>query len=141
MSDVEAPRLPGDCAAAMARHLDVLALLQVSASVLTAVVVVISVLLGLGAVSIAWRAADEPTRIASAVTASLFFATAACLALWAGARYLAARALQRHAGWARLTALAVAALDVFVVPFGTVLSLYAMWVLMHPDVRPRFRPR
>jgi hypothetical protein len=58
------PRLPGDRAAAMARHLDVLALLQVSASVLTAVVVVISVLLGLGAVSIAWRAASH--RIARA---------------------------------------------------------------------------
>ena len=43
--------------------------------------------------------------------------------------------------WARLTALAVAVLDLFLVPFGTVLSLYALWVLMHPDVRPLFRPR
>jgi DNA-binding IclR family transcriptional regulator len=127
-------------AASMAQHLEVLTLLQVSASALTGVVVTISVLLGFGAVSIAWRAGDEPTRIASALTASLFFATALGLALWAGARYAAARGLRRHAGWARLTALAVAVLDLFLVPFGTVLSLYALWVLMHPDVRPRFRP-
>ena len=60
--------------------------------------------------------------------------------LFRSARYAAARGLRRHAGWARLTALAVAVLDLFLVPFGTVLSLYALWVLMHPDVRPQFRP-
>ena len=140
MSADGAAQRPADRAAAMTQHLDVLSLLFVAASALTAVVVVISVLLGFGAVSIAWSAPDEPTRIASAVTASLFFATAVCLALWAGARHLAARGLRRHAGWARLTAIAVSVLDVFLVPFGTVLSLYALWVLMHPDVRPRFRP-
>ena len=128
-----------DLGTGMARHVHVVSLLFVSASVLTGVVVAISLLLGLGAVSIAWRAADEPTRFASAVTASLFFATAVGLALWAGARYLTARGLRRHAGWGRLTALAVAGLDVFLVPFGTVLSLYTIWVLMHPDVRPQFR--
>lgn len=130
-----------DRAATMQRHLGVLSLLFLSASALTGVVVAISVLLGIGAVSIAWRAPDEPTRIASAVTASLFFATGVALALWAGARYLAARGLRQGAGWARLTALAVAVLDLFLVPFGTVLGLYALWVLMHPDVRPHFRHR
>ena len=125
----------------MQRHLEVLSLLLVTASALTGVVVVISVLFGVGALSIAWRAADEPTRFASAVTASLFFATGLGLALWAGARYLAARGLRRHEGWARLTALAIAVLDLFLVPFGTVLSLYALWVLLHPDLRSPFRHR
>ena len=125
----------------MQRHLEVLSLLLVVSSALTGVVVIISVLLGVGAVSIAWRAADEPTRFASAVTASLFFAIGLGLALWAAARYVAARGLRRHEGWARLTALAVAVLDLFLVPFGTVLSLYALWVLLHPDVRPPFRQR
>jgi hypothetical protein len=132
---------PIDRAATMQRHLEVLSLLFVTASALTGVVVVISVLFGLGALSIAWWAADEPTRFASAVTASLFFATGLGLALWAGARYLAARGLRRHEGWARLTALAVAVLDLFLVPFGTVLSLYALWVLLHPDLRSPFRHR
>ena len=41
--------------------------------------------------------------------------------------------------WARILGLILAALNLFNIPFGTALSLYAFWVLLKPETEVLFR--
>jgi hypothetical protein len=40
--------------------------------------------------------------------------------------------------WARILVLILALLDLFNVPFGTIIGIYTIWVLMHADAAPQF---
>jgi len=50
----------------------------------------------------------------------------------------AGRALDRRRRSGRIGALALAVLNLLVVPFGTALSLYTFWVLLNDDAREEF---
>lgn len=66
---------------------------------------------------------------------------AGCAALLAGGgvcAWLAARGLQRRRASGRLAALAVAVVNLLIVPFGTALGVYTFWVLLNDDARREF---
>ena len=46
--------------------------------------------------------------------------------------------LVRFRPWAKILVLVVSALDLFNVPFGTVLGVYSFWVLTHEETAPLF---
>lgn len=50
---------------------------------------------------------------------------------------IAGMGLVRRRPWARLLAFACVPLHIGMIPIGTVLGLYALWVLLHPTVRRR----
>jgi hypothetical protein len=52
--------------------------------------------------------------------------------LWAG------RALRRREPRGRLAVLWLGALNLFALPFGTALGIYAFWVLLHNETRSVF---
>ena len=61
------------------------------------------------------------------------------LLLWAAANFWVGRELRRgERPAARLVAFAVAIVHLFVLPFGTALGVYGLWVLLHPETRARF---
>jgi hypothetical protein len=108
-------------------HVQLLGRLYVVAGWLSLLASISLVLLGVGAVSLASQAGPE---VAASLAAAIFFATAAVTLVWAGVLIGVGMALRQHRHWARPAALVLAIVNVFVIPFGTALSVYASWVLL-----------
>ncbi len=71
----------------------------------------------------------------------LVWVLCACSVALAGgglATLAAARGLQRRNPSARGAALVLASIDLLVVPFGTALGIYTLWVLLNDDARREF---
>ena len=124
----------------MVRHVDILIVLYRIWGYLALAAGVAIVLLGLGALAVvtsAQHAAYEGGLLAG-LTAITFFVFGVGGVVWGGAHLLTAKAatLRRH--WARPVGLGLAVLNVFFLPFGTALAIYAFWVLLSADARNLF---
>lgn len=120
----------------MQRHIELVGLLFLVAAALSALAAAAVLLLGIGALGVVWT--DGP-RMSASVAAASFLTVAVLLVAWAGANAWVGRELRRgHRSVARLLALALAILHLFVLPFGTALGVYSLWVLLHHDSRSRF---
>ena len=119
----------------MQRHIDLLGLLYMVGGFLSVLVAASLLVLGLGTFSIAWTAPGDNTALAAGVTATAFSLVALAVAAWGGANVLAGRALRRHSPRGRLACIALAVVNIFLLPFGTALSVYALWVLLHHQSR------
>lgn len=78
------------------------------------------------------------TEVAAGVTAATLTVLALAALAWAAAHWQAARGLTRGRPWARNLALALAAFNLLLLPLGTALGLYTLWVLLHEHVREQF---
>jgi len=47
--------------------------------------------------------------------------------------------LRRYRPWARLVALMLGSVDLVLMPYGTALGVYALWVLLNEDSKVLFR--
>jgi uncharacterized membrane protein YidH (DUF202 family) len=84
-------------------------------------------------------AGTEPgTEVAAGVTAATLTVLALAALAWALAHWQAARGLTRGRPWARNLALVLAAFNLLLLPLGTALGLYTLWVLLHEHVREQF---
>jgi hypothetical protein len=119
----------------MRRHIDLLGLLYVVGGVLSVVAAASLLALSLGAFSIGRSAEGESAAFAAGVTGVAFASVALLMAAWGGANALVGRALRRFSPGARLACFALAVLNLFLLPFGTALSVYTVWVLLHPESR------
>lgn len=120
----------------MLSHLRLLEVLQLVWGGLALLLGAVVLLLAVGAVAIGIGAPAE--RLAAGLTAGSFVVFA--LALLAGglANTWAGRALGRRQPAGRLATLWLAVLNLFVLPFGTALGIYAFWVLLHDENRALF---
>lgn len=116
-------------------HADLVGRLHVIAGTLAGLAAFALAVLGVGAVTLA---GDEEVRVAASLTAALFFGVAAFLLLWGAVSAGTGMGLRSHRPWARLAAFPLSVLDLFMVPFGTALGVYSIWVLIHPDTRSLF---
>jgi len=96
--------------------------------------------LGAGALSIGWHASTPSAALAAKLTAGTFAAVAGLLIAWSAMTAWAGRAVRRRRPWARLVALALSVLHLFILPFGTALGVYSLWVLVHHEARQQFEP-
>jgi len=78
------------------------------------------------------------TEVAAGVTTATFAAVAVAALVWAGAHAVCAGGLAARRAWARNGALVLAVLNLLLLPFGTALGLYTIWVALHEDVRHAF---
>ena len=120
----------------MLSHLRLLGILQVVWGAIGLLLGVAVLLLAIGAVAIGVSAADD--RMTAGITAGIFVLFAAALLAGGGANMWAGRALRRQQAAGRTAVLWLGALNLFVLPFGTALGIYAFWVLLHNDTRARF---
>ncbi|HET7620100.1 MAG TPA: hypothetical protein VFK20_16450 [Vicinamibacterales bacterium] len=95
-----------------------------------------SLLLAAGAASIAID--DRVSAMAAAFTTVMFLVFTVALVLGGWANVWAGRAVRRHQSGGRTAALVLAVVNLFVLPFGTALAVYAFWVLLHNDSRILF---
>jgi hypothetical protein len=120
----------------MRHHLHLLEILQLVWGGLGLLLGVVVLLLAIGAVAIGIGAPDE--RMAAGLTAAGFVVFALALLAGGAANAWAGRALRRRQPAGRTVTLWLAVLNLFVLPFGTALGIYAFWVLLHNDNRARF---
>ena len=94
---------------------------------------------GVAAALLATAAGTLPgTEVAAGVTAATLIVLALAALAWAAAHWQAARGLTRGRPWARNLALVLAAFNLLLLPLGTALGLYTLWVLLHEGVREQF---
>lgn len=78
------------------------------------------------------------TEVAAGVTAASLTLFALAALTWAAVHWQAARGLALGRAWARNLALVLAAFNLLLLPLGTALGVYTLWVLAHEHVRDRF---
>jgi hypothetical protein len=120
----------------MRSHLHLLGVLQMAWGGIGLLLGVVVLLLAIGAVAIGISAPSE--RMAAGITAAGFVLFSVGLLAGGGANAWAGRALRRRQAAGRTATLWLAVLNLFVLPFGTALGIYAFWVLLHNDSRAVF---
>lgn len=122
----------------MTRHVDLLGLLYVAAAGLSSTVAVVLASLGAGAMSIEASSAGGQGTWAARVAGAVFLLLSAVLAVWSGVNAWVGWALRRRRYWARPLGLVLGVLNLFILPFGTALGLYTLWVLLGHEARQAF---
>jgi hypothetical protein len=120
----------------MRPHLNLLGILQVVWGAIGLVLGVSMLLLAVGALAIGVSAPAQ--RVAAAVTAGAFGVFAVALLAGGGVNVWAGRALRRNEPRGRIAVLTLGVLNLFLLPFGTALGIYAFWVLLHNESRTVF---
>lgn len=113
----------------MATHVDFVGVLFVVWGVLTALVGLSTLALGVGGASLA-TSANRAGGVAVGVTAAAFVALAIIAIAWGVGHVWLGVLLRRHNHRARLVALMVGSIDLLLLPYGTALGCYALWVLL-----------
>jgi hypothetical protein len=117
-------------------HLTLLGILQMVWGGFGLILGLSTLLLALGAVAIGLSRQDE--RVSAVATAVVFGLVSAALLVGGLANAWAGRSLHRHEQAGRLVTMGLAVPNLFVLPFGTALGIYAFWVLLHEETRRAF---
>lgn len=115
----------------MAAHLDFLGVLFIVWGLLTTLVGVSTLALGIGAASLITSTGhgDGP-QVAAGITAALFTVLAIIAIVWGAAHVVVGVPLRLRRPRARLLALMLGSVDLLLLPYGTALGVYALWVLL-----------
>lgn len=126
----------------MLRHIDLLARLHKIWGALALVAGAAILIQGLGALGLTLSAEPgaETAGVAAAFTTAMFFLFALGALVWGGVHISDGVGLRRRQPWARPVALLLSVLNLFFLPFGTALALYAFWVLLSDETRRVFDP-
>jgi hypothetical protein len=126
----------------MIRHIDLLARLHKIWGWLALVAGVAILIQALGALAVILTAAPgtPATGIGAWVTTVVFFLFACAALAWGGVHIHNGIGLRKRTSWARGVALVLALLNLFFLPFGTALAVYAFWVLLSDETRRVFPP-
>jgi hypothetical protein len=120
----------------MRSHLRLLGILQLTWGAIGLLLGVSTLLLAMGAIAIGLMNTGEP--VAAGITALTFGVFAGALLLAGAANAWAGRALRRTQPAGRSVVLWLSVPNLFVLPFGTALGVYALWVLLHNETRAVF---
>jgi threonine/homoserine efflux transporter RhtA len=124
------------------RHVDFLATLYVAWGAIFALVAIAGFALAGGAFAIAQS--TGPVRFSSEMAARLTGVTISIIAVialvWAILHLVVGRQLKKYRPSARLMTLGLAVGNLILLPFGTALGVYALWVLLKDEGRRLFEP-
>jgi hypothetical protein len=120
-------------------QLDFLGVLFIVWGLLTALVGVSTLALGAGAFAII-ASSSRTGHVAAGLTAAIFTTRAIIAILWGAAHVVTGVPLRRRKPWARMMALALGSVDLLLLPYGTALGIYALWVLLSERGKALFAP-
>jgi hypothetical protein len=125
----------------MKSHVDLLGALFVIWGLLTALVGVSTLALGFGAVAIITSASrgGGGGQFAASLTAVAFTTLALIAMLWGAAHIAVGVPLRRRRHWTRLGAITLGSIDLLLLPYGTALGCYALWVLLNEEGKKQFQ--
>ncbi len=124
----------------MGPHVDFVGVLFIVWGLLTTLVGVSTLALGVGAVALITSASrgGGGGQFAAGLTAAAFTALAIIAILWGSAHVVVGVPLRRHRPWSRLIALMLGSVDLLLLPYGTALGVYALWVLLNEKGKALF---
>ena len=124
----------------MRSHLRLLGILQLTWGAIGLLLGAALLLLAVGALAIGLMETGD--SVSAGVTAFTFGVFAVALLLGGAANAWAGRAVRRQDPAGRSAVLWLSVPNLFVLPFGTALGVYALWVLLHNESRSMFlQPR
>jgi len=124
----------------MTTHVDFVAILFIVWGALTAIVGVSTFALGVGAASLA-ASNNSGAQVAAGLTAGAFITLAVIAMLWGAGHVFIGMPLRRRSPRARMLAIVAASIDLILLPFGTPLGIYALWVLLNERGKALFGVR
>lgn len=120
----------------MRAHLRLLGVLQLTWGAIGLLLGAATLALAAGALAISLMNSGD--RVAAGVTAVTFGIFALALFVGGAANAWAGRSLRREEAAGRTAVLWLAVPNLFLLPFGTALGIYAWWVLLHNEARNIF---
>ena len=124
----------------MERHVNLLGILATLWGALAMLVGVSMLLLAAGALSELLAPAANRVDFAASLTAAMFVLIGVFALVWGGAHVWAAVLMKRRRPLGRVLSLALAVVNLLVLPFGTAFGAYALWVLLRDEGRRLFEP-
>jgi len=121
-------------------RVDFVGVLFIVWGLLTALIGLSTLALGVGAVALMRQTEPGGSQFAAGLTVAVFITLAVIAILWGAAHVVVGVPLRRHRPWARLMALTLGSLDLVLLPFGTALGVYALWVLLNEKGKALFLP-
>ena len=117
----------------MTTQLEFLGVLFIVWGLLTTLIGLSTLALGIGAVAIITSAGrgGASGQVAASVTAAIFTLLAIIAILWGAAHIIVGFPLRRRRPWARIMALILGSVDLLLLPYGTALGIYALWILLN----------
>ena len=123
----------------MTAHVDFVGVLFIVWGLLTTLVGVSTLALGVGAVALIRSASrGGGGEFAAGLTAAAFTTLAIIAILWGVAHVVVGVPLRRHRSWSRFIALMLGSVDLLLLPYGTALGAYALWVLLNEQGKKLF---
>ena len=114
----------------MLAHVDFLGVLFIIWGLLTTLVGVSTLALGVAAAALI-TSRGGGSQFAAGVTAAAFTTLAIMAIVWGAVHVIVGVPLRRRYAWARLVALMLGSVDLLLLPYGTALGVYALWVLLN----------
>jgi hypothetical protein len=124
----------------MERHVAILGILCTVWGALAMLVGVSLLLLSVGALAILFGPDGSAVTFAAGFTATAFAVMGIVALLWGGAHVGATAMLRRRQPLGRVFVLGLSLVNLVVLPFGTALGAYALWILLTDEGRRLFEP-
>jgi hypothetical protein len=116
----------------MSSHVDLVGVLFIIWGILTTLVGLSTLALGVGAVALIRSASrGGGGEFAAGLTAAAFAVLALIAIVWGAAHVVVGIPLRQRRSWARHVALMLGSVDLLLLPYGTALGCYALWVLLN----------
>jgi hypothetical protein len=123
-----------------ARHVAILAILSSLWGAIAMLVGVSLLLLSVGAIAILFSPDGNAVTFAAGLTATGFAVMGVVALIWGALHVGASVLLRRRRPAGRVLTLGLAVVNLLVLPFGTALGCYALWILLTNDGRRLFEP-
>jgi hypothetical protein len=122
------------------RHVTLLGILIAVWGALATLIGIATALIAAGAFAQMVESPAPNLGFAASVTAGVFAVLAVVALLWGAVHLWAGALIHRRKPLGRILALALGVINLIVLPFGTALGIYALWVLLKNDGRRAFVP-
>jgi hypothetical protein len=124
-----------------ASHVDLVGVLFMVWGGLTILIGASTLALGMAAASLITAAAEAGRgQLAASLTAATFTILALIAVLWGAGHLAVGMLVRRRRHWSRLAAILLGCVDLLLLPYGTALGVYALWVLLREDAKRLFEP-
>ena len=116
----------------MPSHVDFVGVLFIVWGLLTTLIGLSTLALGAAAAALMTSSARDSggSGLAAGLTAAVFTTLAILAIIWGSAHVVVGVPLRRRRPWARMLALMLGSVDLLLLPYGTALGIYALWVLL-----------
>jgi hypothetical protein len=95
--------------------------------------------LGIAAAALVASAGRAGTgQLGASLTAVTFMTLAVLAFIWGGVHLMVGTLVRRHRSWSRHAAMMLGTVDLLLLPYGTALGVYSLWILLREDAKQLF---